>query len=236
MSKDALMERKVEYLVDGETVKLSGKIVKDYLTRGNADVTDQEVGLFINLCKFQKLNPFLNEAYLVKFGSKPAQNIVAKEAYMKRAESHPQYDGIRAGLILERNGKIIEVEGSFITKADTLLGGWAEVHRKDRKLPTIARVSLDEYHKDQSTWKTMQKTMIRKVAIVQAMREAFPKELGAMYTEDEINTVHRSVEEEVEQEVEQEANAVEVDFTEVVEEPEAQPPVNEPEEQIKADF
>ncbi|WP_032540543.1 recombinase RecT, partial [Clostridioides difficile] len=81
-----LMTKAVTYEVNNEEVKLSGQIVKQYLTSGQA-VTDQEVTMFIQLCRYQHLNPFLNEAYLVKFNGKPAQIITSKEAFMKRAES-----------------------------------------------------------------------------------------------------------------------------------------------------
>jgi hypothetical protein len=79
----------------------------------------------------------------------------------------------------------MDVEGSFSLPADKLLGGWAEVHRKDRRFPFVSRVSLSEYDKKQSTWNEKKSTMIRKTAIVQALREAFPAQLGAMYTAEE---------------------------------------------------
>jgi phage recombination protein Bet len=164
---------------------LSYSIVRNFLTKGNGQVTDQDLTQFISICKYNQLNPFLNEAYLIKFGSQPAQMVVSKEALMKRAENCAEYDGFKAGSIIERNGEIIDVEGSFLLPTDKLLGGWAEVHRKDRRFPFVSRVSLLEYDKKQSTWNEKKSTMIRKTAIVQAMREAFPAQLGAMYTAEE---------------------------------------------------
>jgi phage recombination protein Bet len=142
---------------------------------------------FISICKYNQLNPFLNEAYLVKFnGANPtAQMVVSKEALMKRAEQSIEYDGFNAGLIIEREGAMIDVEGSFTLPNDKLLGGWAEVHRKDRKFPYVSRISISEYDKKQNLWNDKKSTMIRKTAIVQAMREAFPTQLGAMYTAEE---------------------------------------------------
>lgn len=180
-------EMAVTYQVNGEELTLTPNTVKNYLTRGNAAITAQEAVLFMNLCKFQKLNPFLNEAYLIKFGDKPAQMITGKDAFMKRAETHEMFDGYRAGLIIARDKEVIEVEGSFTIPGDTLLGGWCEVYRADRKYPIVAKVSFEEYNKGQSTWKDMAKTMIRKVAIVQAFREAFPANLGGMYVEEEVS-------------------------------------------------
>ena len=208
-----LMEKSVEFSVSGENVVLNGTVVKKYLTRGNEDVADQEVVMFINLCRYQKLNPFLNEAYLVKFKGSPAQIITSKEAYMKKAESNENYDGLRAGIIVQRGDKIHELEGSFTLSDDTLLGGWAEVYRKDRKHPYKAKVGLDEYNKGQSTWKKMPKTMVRKVAIVQSLREAFPAELGALYVEEESNAVN-NVENDLQDEVKKNANKKTITFDE----------------------
>ncbi|HEM0758248.1 TPA: phage recombination protein Bet [Listeria monocytogenes] len=180
-----LLDKQTVYEVNGEEVKLSGNIIAQYLVRGNEQVTEQEIVMFLQLCRYQKLNPFLNEAYLVKFKGSPAQIITSKEAFMKRAESHPQYDGLVAGIVVEREGEMVEVEGAIKLEKDKLIGGWAKVYRKDREKPVVTKISLSEFGKGQATWKQMPLNMIRKTAIVNAMREAFPDNLGAMYTEDE---------------------------------------------------
>ena len=182
---NALMTTSVEFEVNGEAVKLSGNTVKQYLVRGNGTVSDQELVMFMNLCKFQKLNPFLNEAYLIKFGSSPAQIIVSKEAFMKRAEGHPEYKGLKAGIIVERDGELVDVLGAVKLSGDKLIGGWAEVYRNDRDFPVTVRIDYAEFSKNQATWKDMPMNMIRKSAVVNAQREAFPESLGALYTEDD---------------------------------------------------
>lgn len=200
----------VTYQAGGEEITLNPTTIRNYLTRGNVEITGQEAILFMNLCKYQKLNPFLNEAYLVKYQKdKPADIIVGKEAFMKRAEEHEQYDGYRAGLIISRNGEILEIEGSFTIKGDILLGGWAEVYRKDRKYPIVAKVGFDEYNTGKSTWSGKPKTMIRKVALVQALREAFPKNLGGMYIEEETEFVVApdAIVEDKKEETKKEANS-----------------------------
>jgi phage recombination protein Bet len=174
--------------------------------------------MFINLCKYQKLNPFLNEAYLVKFGQQAAQIIVSKEAFMKRAENHPKYEGFEAGIIVERDGQLVEVEGAVKLSNDKLVGGWAKIYRSDRKHPITARISLDEFSKGQATWKQMPLNMIRKSAIVNAQREAFPETLGALYTEDDAKLeTAPSQEQVVEQEIKTKANqeVIDVDFDDV---------------------
>ena len=43
-------------------VELSPHIIRQHLTT-NPKVSDSEINMFTNLCKYQKLNPFLKEAY-----------------------------------------------------------------------------------------------------------------------------------------------------------------------------
>ena len=185
----------VTYEVAGQEVKLSYSIVRKYLTKGNADVTDQELVQFISVCKFNKLNPFLNEAYLIKFksarGDGNAQMVVSKEAFFKRAEANEQYDGIEAGIIVLRGDNVVELEGCFRQAKDVLLGGWAKVYRKDRRVPTVSKVNLSEYDKGNSIWNEKKATMISKIAKVQALREAFPSQLGAMYAKEETTALEQ---------------------------------------------
>ena len=177
-----------EYTLDGGQV-LNATTVKNYLVRGNGNITDQETLMFIELCKAQRLNPFLNEAYLIKFGTSPANIVVGKDVFVKRANRNEHFEGMRAGIIVERDGDLVEIEGSTKLKKDILIGGWCEVYRDDRKFPTKSSVALEEYSKSQSTWKTMPMVMIRKCAMVTALREAFPEDLQGLYDSCEIKEV-----------------------------------------------
>lgn len=181
------------FTVGNDTVTLSPSIVRNYLTNGNGAVTDQEVNYFVHLCRGQGLNPFLKEIYLIKFGQQPATFVVSKEAFLKRAEANPQYDGAESGIIvLNKDGELIERKGGFFLKdSEQVVGGWAKVYRKDRKYPSDVQVTFEEYAgrtKDgnlNSNWANRPATMIKKVALVQALREAFPNDLNNLYTEEE---------------------------------------------------
>ena len=184
----------VTYKSGGQEVKLNEALVRNYLAKGNSQITDADIVQFISICKYNELNPFLGEAYLVKYGSTPAQMVVSKEAYLKRADSNQQYEGLKAGIIVRKEvsregDRIIfgteNREGCFINAGEELVGGWAEVYRKDKKFPYFQSVSFKEYDKGQSLWKEKPSTMIRKVAIVQALREAFPSQLNALYISEE---------------------------------------------------
>ena len=168
---------------------LNSETVKNYLVRGNGNITDQETLMFIELCKAQHLNPFINEAYLIKFGTSPANIVVGKDVFVKRANRNEHFEGMRSGIIVERDGNLVEIEGSVKLKKDILIGGWCEVHRNDRTFPIKSSVSLEEYSKSQSTWKTMPMVMIKKCAMVTALREAFPEDLQGLYDSCEIKEV-----------------------------------------------
>ena len=186
-------ESVTEFQVGNDKVTLSPSIVRNYLTNGNGTVTDQEVNYFVHLCRGQGLNPFLKEIYLIKFGTQPATFVVSKEAFLKRAEANPQYDGSESGIIvLNKDGELIERKGGFFLKdSEQVVGGWAKVYRKDRKYPSDVQVTFEEYAgrtKEgnlNSNWANRPATMIKKVALVQALREAFPNDLNNLYTEEE---------------------------------------------------
>ena len=185
----------VSFQSNGMTVELSPQIVRDYLVSGDKErVSMQEIVMFINLCKFNGLNPWLREAYCIKYGNEPATMVTGKEAFEKRAENHPQHDGHRAGIIIydEDSGELTYRVGAFYIPGEKIVGGWAEVYRKDQKQSTRVEVPFDEYagrKKDGSLnrqWSAKPATMIRKVALVQALREAFPQTFGCMYDADEV--------------------------------------------------
>ena len=184
----------VKYEANGQQVELSVATVKQYLVSGGGNVSNQEVMMFMKLCQGQKLNPFTREAYLVKYGNQSASIVVGKDAFTRRAEANPNYKGVKSGVIVVNLNKQIENrEGTFYLKGrEELVGGWARVSFKDNKDEVFNTVSLDEYigrKKDgsiQSMWATKPATMIRKVALVQALRDAFPNSLSHMYVAEEV--------------------------------------------------
>lgn len=188
------MSKEIKYLSDGQEVTLSFDIIKKYLVSDDIKPTDQEVMMFLQLCKFRKLNPFLKEAYLLKIGTFPATIIVAKDVFIKRASKNPDYEGMQAGIIVKtKDGNELNKDGAIVDDNETLIGGWCVVYNKKYKHPISIKVSFKEYAKRKKsgelnrTWAALPATMIRKVAIVQALREAFPDDFSGMYVSEEIN-------------------------------------------------
>lgn len=180
----------VSYDVLGTHVELDLQFVKSYLVRGNPDkITDQEIVFFMNTCKMQKLNPLVaGEVYCIKFGNEPAQMVVGKGAYLRRAFEHPDYLCKEDGIVVVREDDILQKEGCCLYPGETLLGGWCRVHfiRNGKERTAFKEVQLAEYDKGQANWKSKPATMINKVAISQCVREAFPKDYEGLYSEEEM--------------------------------------------------
>lgn len=170
-------------------VELTPEIVKRYLVKGQADkITDQELALFIGLCQYRRLNPFIGEAYLIKFGN-DAQMVVGKDVFTQREAKHPDSDGFEAGVVVVNSlGEEIRREGAMVFDGETLVGGWSKVYKKSRpERPFVHTVGLKEYRRKKADgsfmaqWGDNAPTMIRKVALVQNLREQYPDEFGGMY-------------------------------------------------------
>ena len=189
-------EMTVVYEANGEKITLTPSIVQNFLVGDSGTITLQEFKFFTELCKARKLNPFLKEAYCIKFGSQPAQIVVGKDAILKRAIIHPDYDGMESGVIVQviETGEIIERKGTFYIKSEEkLVGGWAKVYRKNWKYPTYCSVEFYEVAQTKkdgqlnSNWAGKGGTMVEKVAKVRALRETFIEDLSGMYDADETN-------------------------------------------------
>ena len=178
----------VKYEAGGQEIQLSQSDVKNFLVSGDANrVTEKEFKLFLELCKFQKLNPFLRDAYLVKFGDKDANIIVGKDFFIKRAYANEKFKKYTAGIIvLKQNGDLENRAGSFYAKqVESLVGAWCKVEFTDGT-DFYHTVAFDEYNTGKSTWASKPATMIRKVALVQALREAFPEDYQGLYDSSEM--------------------------------------------------
>lgn len=176
--------------MNGNELQLSTDMIKQYLCP-STNVSDAEAFMFLSLCRYQGLNPFLKEVYLVKYGSNPASMIVGKETFTKRAQKNPKYKGSKAGVVvLTKDGKLENRVGEIVLDDEELVGGWADVYVDGYVEPVTATVNFRErcQYKDgkpASKWATSPGLMIRKCALVAALREAFPCELGGMYSAEE---------------------------------------------------
>ena len=182
----------------GNFLSLDYATVKSVIST-SALVSDSEIMYFMQMCTFQQLNPFLREAYLIKYSeTMPASIVVGKEAFAKKADADPRYEGYQAGIIVATaEGKQERREGCFYDKEiEKLLGGWCRVFKTGSKFPIYIEVALHEYEVKKKNgevntmWREKGATMIRKVAYVQAHREAIPSRLGALLIAEEVEAKH----------------------------------------------
>ena len=132
--------------------------------------TEAEFQMFLEFCKSTGLNPFKKEIWFIKTGA-GVQMMTGINGFLTIANNHPQFDGMTVK-IDEQDGKLVSVT--------------CTVYRKDRKYPSEATVYYSEYAKNSPIWRTMPRMMLQKVAKSVALREAFPQELGGMYTQEEM--------------------------------------------------
>ena len=170
--------------VSGADVELSIAEIKKTIC---PKATDQEAGNFLRLCQYMGLNPFVNDAYLIKYGDGPASMVVGKDAFTKRADAHPQFAGIESGVVIQRgDAEPVHRKGTLVLAGEVIVGGWAKVSRNDRKLDVETSVSFSEFSTGRSMWNKMPGTMIEKVAIVKSLRTAFPATFSGLYDQAEM--------------------------------------------------
>lgn len=181
----------VSYDVLGKHVELDLDFVKKYLVRGRSElVSDQEVVFFMNTCKMQCLNPLASgEVYLIKYNKdQPAQMVVGKDAYLRRAYGNPDYLCKTDGIVVQRGNQIVQKEGCCLYPSEVLIGGWCRVTflRGSKERTAFKEVALSEYNSNMANWKSKPATMINKVAVSQCVRDAFPKDYEGVYSEEEM--------------------------------------------------
>jgi len=180
----------VEYESPYGLVQLDTNIVKNHLTKGNAKITDSEVMLFLELCKRQKLDPFVTgEVFLIKYKEGvPAQTVVGYNTYKRRAEENPNYLGKEEGIVVQRGNDIVKKDGACLYPQETLLGGWCKVSylKNGYQVYSYKECEMSEYRQENTMWRTKPAMMICKVAVSQALRDAFPKEMNGLYTAEEL--------------------------------------------------
>jgi len=134
-------------------------------------VSDTEIKKAISIAKHLGLDPAKRECHFIPYKGS-LQVVVSYTEYIKRAE---------------RSGKL---NGWDVVVGKDEIDVYAEVviYRKDWNHPLKWRVYLSEAKKDTPNWKSMPLFMLKKTAISQAFRLAFPEETTSLpYEESEVS-------------------------------------------------
>lgn len=215
-------DRAMEYIPFGsdEKIKLSIKIIQNIIcipTKSGRVCEERDAMKFMMLCKARALNPFEGDSFLMGYesnnGSVTWSLITAHQAFLKRAEPHPEFAGMRSGVVTaefvkcpacdgagvlkstkpcrrcNEMGVSDEIEGDITPKGATLHGGWATIYFKNRPEPMHKRVSLAVFKKPFGRWNDDPAGMIVKCAEADALRSSFPTKLGGLYLKEEVDSI-----------------------------------------------
>lgn len=177
----------------GAMVALTTNYVREYFCK---EATPQEALAFMRFCEAHQLNPFLKDAYLVKYNqNESAQIVIAAHTWTKRASIDPQYKGHQMGIIVKTGEGFERRESLFYTPDEEVVGGWAEVYFKDgssyrTELPIQERIAHKKDGTPTQFWTRMPGTMIAKCALSDCMRNAFPVLFAGAYDQAEIEGTH----------------------------------------------
>lgn len=157
------------------TTEVQKQTLLDYLTAFGlaSQLTQEEKLQFIEVAQAFRLNPFKREIHVAVYGEGEYRRmsiVVGYQVYLDRAERTGQLDGWRAW---------VEGQGEDMK-------AFVEIHRKDWHSPFVHEVYWKECVQRKrdgtptSFWSKMPRFQLKKVAISQGFRLAFPSELGGM--------------------------------------------------------
>lgn len=169
---------------------ITKETIKKYLC---PKASDQELMMGLQIAKTFNLNPLKREVYFVKYkDDQPMSILTGYEVYLKRAERSNKWNGME----VSSEGKV----------EDGSLKAVVKVFRKDWEHPLTHEAYYSEYVQKKfdgtinTFWKNKPITMIKKVAVSQAFRFAFPDEFDGMpYTSDEVIDQERIVDLKIEE-------------------------------------
>ncbi len=165
------------------------KLLKDTVCKG---ATDNELQLFLHVCEKVKLDPFMKQIYSIPRKQKNRDGTyvtvrtiqMAIDGYRVIAERTGNYaPGKEPSYVYDKDGRVFSAT-AYIKKR-TSDGVWHEVS---------ATAFMSEYYVPGGFFDKMPHGQLAKCAETLALRKAFPAELGAIRTDEEMDQADRDLE------------------------------------------
>lgn len=155
--------------------------------------TDDELAMFMHICKKSGLDPFARQIYFMKRKVKNKDGSWGESATIQTS-----IDGYR--LAAARSNAYAGSEDAVLTESEGLIypdKSTVTVYRmvENQRCPFTATARWSEYfpgEKQGFMWKKMPVTMLSKCAEALALRKAFPAELSGLYTKEEMEQAEGS--------------------------------------------
>ena len=162
----------------GLVPELTPKAVKDFLC---PRASNEEIAVFVALCRSRRLNPFEGDAFIVKLEGHPAYYVISFRKLIEPCVLHPTFSRYEYGLILMVNGKPEERVGEFYLPNEKIVGAWVRIWQKTQPEPFTHRIAFEPWMKTfpksndpMGMWKTNPAHMICKTAVTQGFRYLYP--------------------------------------------------------------
>ena len=166
------------------------ELLKSTICKG---ATDNELRLFLEVCKAKNMDPFSKQIYAIKRWDPEAQREVMTfqvgiDGFRAKADSTGLYEGQADPEWCGPDGAWKDVWLS----SDPPRAARVKIFRTGFKQPMTGIASYSEYvqtKKDgtpNSVWKKSPANQLAKCAEALAFRKAFPEQLGGLYSEDEM--------------------------------------------------